>query len=77
MNEDEQRERLEALRKDASDPTLKVGDFVFCDGTYQKVRLIRTFPPGAHPESPIRNDMPARQVLTDVGSRWRGLREGE
>jgi hypothetical protein len=76
VNEEQRRERLEALRKDANDPTLKAGDFVFCRGTYQKVRLIRTHAPGMHPHSPIRNDMSAREVVTDVGSRWRGI-QGE
>lgn len=71
--DDELRDRLEALRKDAGDPTLRAGDFVFCRGLYQKVRMIKAHPAGTHDHSPIRNDMDAREVITDVGSRWVGI----
>jgi len=67
-----QRERLEALRKDANDPTLEAGDLVFCRGIYAKVRMIREHKPGTHSWSPIKNEMTAREIVTDLGSRWFG-----
>lgn len=66
------REALERVRKDASDPTLSVGDTVFCRGAYATVTDIWTWRPGAHHDSPIRDDWAAVEVRTDRGSRWYG-----
>lgn len=69
-----ERRALEALRKSASDPTLTVGDYVFCRGAYALVTEINRLAPGAHAASPIRNDWTAIQVVTDMGgSRWHGV----
>lgn len=76
MNENEQRERLEAVRKDANDPTLRMGDFVFCRGVYSRVMGVYRHAPGTHDASPIRNDYAAIQVVTDNGSRWHGVKAG-
>lgn len=74
MSENEERATLEALRKDASDPTLSVGDYVFSGGVYALVTEIIRHAPGAHAASPIRNDWEAVQVVTDMGtSRWHGV----
>lgn len=74
MSENETREALEALRKDAKDPTLSVGDYVFYGGVYALVTEIIRHAPGAHGASPIRNDYAAVRVVTDMGgSRWRGI----
>jgi hypothetical protein len=75
MNENEQRAALEAVRKDASDPTLAVGDFVFHRGVYALVTEINRLAPGAHAASPIRNDWVAVQIVTDMGgARWHGVK---
>ncbi len=50
-----------------------IGDLVLCNGEYAKVVQIITYEPGFHPDSPIRNDLPARQWVTEAGSRWAGL----
>lgn len=76
MNENEVRAALEAVRKDAADPTLAVGDTVFCRGMYATVTEILRHGPGAHALSPVRNDWNAVQVITDNGSRWHGERPG-
>lgn len=74
MNENETREALEAVRKDAKDPTLAVGDIVFCRGVYATVTGIHTYAPGMHDDSPIRNDWEGVEVATDTGgSRWHGI----
>lgn len=73
MDENEQRAALEGVRKDANDPTLSVGDTVFCGGVYATVTDIQVWEPGQHGNSPIRNDWTAVQVTTDTGgSRWHG-----
>jgi len=74
MNENETREALEAVRKDANDPTLSVGDMVFCGGVYAMVAEINRLAPGKHDASPIRNDWTAVQVVTDNGTRWHGVK---
>lgn len=67
------REALESIRKDANDPTLSVGDIVFSGGVYAAVIEIKTYAPGAHSDSPIRNDWTAVKVVTDMGrARWHG-----
>ena len=68
----EARRALERLRKAVSDPTLSVGDVVFCNGTYATVRAIQAFAPGQHSDSHIRNDWYAVKVITDNGVRWTG-----
>lgn len=74
MNENETREALETVRKDAKDPTLAVGDYVFSRGMYAMVTEIKRHLPGTHDNSPIRNDWTAVQVVTDMGtSRWHGI----
>ena len=74
----ETRAALEALRKDANDPTLTVGDYVFAQGAYALVTEINRLAPGTHAASPIRNDWTAVQVVTDNGTRWHGVKpEGE
>lgn len=70
---EEQRRALEAVRKAANDPTLTVGDTVFCGGVYATVTEINTLQPGMHAMSPIRNDWTAVQVITDNGTRWTGV----
>lgn len=73
MDENEQRAALESVRKDANDPTLSVGDTVFCGGIYATVTDIQVWGPGQHGNSPIRNDWTAVQVTTDTSdSRWHG-----
>lgn len=67
------RAALEAVRKDANDPTLSVGDTVFCRGVYATVTEINRLAPGTHDASPIRNDWAAVQVVTDNGARWHGV----
>jgi hypothetical protein len=69
-----ERERLEALRKDASDPTLCAGDWIFFQGYYTQVRLIKEHKPGAHPRSTVHNHLTAEELVTDYGSRWRAKR---
>jgi hypothetical protein len=76
MNENETRKALEAVRKDANDPTLTVGDRVFCGGVYATVTEIFRHAPGTHEASPIRNDYTAVQVVTDNGTRWHGVTPG-
>lgn len=73
MNENEIRAALEAVRKNANDPTVTVGDVVFCGGVYATVTEVREWTPGTHDASPIRNDWTAVQVVTDTGARWRGV----
>lgn len=70
---EEQRRALEAVRKAATDPTLKPGDIVFSNGAYATVTEINRLAPGAHAASPIRNDWTAVQVVTDNGTRWTGV----
>ena len=73
LNKEAQRAALESVRKDAKDPTLKVGDIVFCGGYYAAVTELKEHAPGTHPRSPIRNDWTAVQIVTDMGaSRWFG-----
>ena len=68
-----ERQALEARRKDTTDPTLTAGDIVFSGGVYAEVTEIITHAPGTHPDSPIRNDMTAVEVVTDMGTRrWHG-----
>lgn len=68
------RKGLESRRKDANDPTLAVGDVVFCRGVYAEVLEITTHAPDTHPGSGIRRDWTAVQVRTDMGySRWHGI----
>lgn len=74
LSEKEQRAALEAARKDMRDPTLSVGDVVFCRGWYATVTAIEVWEPGLHGSSPIRNDWRATQVITTEGSRWFGVR---
>lgn len=66
------RTNLESIRKDASDPTLTVGDVVFRAGTYVQVDVITRYAPGMHPDSPIRDDYVATEIRTELGSRWFG-----
>lgn len=73
MNESAQRAALESVRKNANDPSLAVGDTVFCDGAYATVTEVKTYAPGKHNGSPIRNDWTAVRVGTDNGSRWHGI----
>lgn len=73
MNESTQRAALESVRKNANDPTVAVGDTVFCGGVYATVTGVKTWAPGMHDASPIRNDWTAIQVITDAGARWRGV----
>lgn len=71
---EETRDVLEARRKDSADPTLMVGDVVFCCGKYAEVTEIVRHTPDTHPASPIRNDYTAVQVRTEIGaSRWHGI----
>jgi hypothetical protein len=72
MNKNTQRAALESARKDTTDPTLSVGDVVFCGGIYATVTDIKNYAPGEHDSSPIKNEMNAVQVVTDNGSRWHG-----
>lgn len=69
----QQRAALERLRKPVSDPTLAVGDLVFCGGAYATVTCIYTYAPWTHDDSPIRNDWKAVEVITDNGTRWTGV----
>lgn len=61
---------LEGRRKDAADPTLSVGDIVFCNGFYAAVRDVRVHAPGGHPYSPVRNELTAVEIITANGTRW-------
>ena len=48
------------------------GDWIICRGDWARVLEIETYPPGAHPDSPIRNDWAATKYTTRRGARWKG-----
>ena len=72
-----QRAALERLRKAVSDPSLSVGDLIFCGGAYATVQSITRYAPGTHDGSPIRNDWTGVEVVTDNGTRWTGAQPEE
>lgn len=47
---------------------------ILVDGKWTELRERVDYAPGEHPDSPIRNDIPAREWRTAHGSRWSGLR---
>ncbi len=49
---------------------------VVCRGQRVAVEAYRLHPAGGHPSSPIRDDMPALECVTAVGSRWYGVSGG-
>lgn len=51
----------------------EVGDLVLVGGEYRTVQAIVDWAPGEHPDSPIKNELPARQWFTFGGSRWSGM----
>ena len=51
---------------------LRPGDTVISGGRYSEVVDVQFHKPGEHPHSPIRNHLPAWEVVTTNGSRWSG-----
>lgn len=49
-----------------------VGDRIIARGHYAQVTDIIQYPPNAHPDSPLRNDLFATEYVTERGSRWLG-----
>jgi hypothetical protein len=45
-----------------------------CNGRSARTIRVVDHPAGEHPDSPIRNDIPAREWITTHGSRWSGIR---
>jgi hypothetical protein len=56
---------------DTNSPT--VGDLIIMGGRLARVTAILDHPAGPH-AGPVRADMPAREWVTDRGSRWSGIR---
>lgn len=54
-----------------------VGDYIICRGVWVKVQAVKTYRPGQHLQSPICNDMIARELVTAKGSRWHGHKPGD
>ncbi len=48
-------------------------DTILVHGTYVPVTRAIAHPPGRHPDSPIRNEHPAVELVTVAGSRWMGV----
>lgn len=51
-----------------------IGRTIIVGWDYSAVRAIIDHAPGEHPGSPIRDDLPAREYVTSIGSRWTALR---
>ena len=49
-----------------------IGDTIFVDWSEQVVTDIRYHMPYSHPQSPIKNELTAVEVVTAAGSRWFG-----
>lgn len=54
-----------------------VGDYIICRGVWTKVLAVKTHRPGRHLQSPIVDDMVAREWVTGEGSRWHGHLPGD
>lgn len=55
--------------------SIGIGDLTICGGKGGTVRRVVVHPPDSHPRSIIANHMTAVEVVTDLGSRWIGVRD--
>ena len=53
------------------------GDVVIHDGRQVRVLQVHDHAPGGHADSPIRDEMVAREVVTETGIRWFGHQPGD
>ena len=63
---------MQSLDRDIANYSLSTGDEVMTRHGWQLVQRIIAHPKGQHPDSPIRNDLDAVEIVTASGSRWTG-----
>jgi hypothetical protein len=51
----------------------KALDWIICREFSGPVIVVLDYAAGDHPDSPIRNELPAREWVTESGSRWSGI----